>query len=613
MLKDGKLCVKLIHCGNINIANPEDQVQKNIFFMPMGLFPLAGVLKQHDFDVEIIHTDLEYNKEIKEILDFSLIDVVGFDCHWINQGLVVLEVAQLIKKINPNIFIFLGGFSASLFAEEIISSCMQIDAVIRGDGEIPILELCKTIYDQKSLLSDGDSDTSYMLDNVQNLVWKKDGKTFLNPFSYVGTQEEMDKLDFAAVDLLRNWEDYRNLSRYYSSIGSINSEPMFLLEVGRGCEYACTFCGGNCVAQKRMNNRKQIAVCSTDSVVKTLKKVKSLGFQTIYTCFEFEGSDTWFIKFLEGIKENGISINYGYGCWRIPSPSLINALAECCKKVVIEISPETGNMNLRKLNKDMRLYYSNQELEECLDYISTKDNMKVQLFFGYYLVNDNEDTILETIGYILKLLIKYVGLIEIEYTNFSTDPGSLIFLYPEKYDIDINVHNFNDYIRNLKENYVEIKKQSPDLTLFRPNNISSKKAEEIDRKVRLLNYIFYTYRNSVSIILQKTKVADVIMEILQDNRLCISQEKKFIPEDVRDIMIMICNSKDIVDSYLLKTINTEYLNQKSSHKISKPTTQLYLLPQESELISEESLKNVSCTEEVAISHEEIGAIDFDFL
>ena len=46
MKEKDKLCVKLIHCGNVNINYDEDEEQKNIFFMPMGLFSLAGELKK---------------------------------------------------------------------------------------------------------------------------------------------------------------------------------------------------------------------------------------------------------------------------------------------------------------------------------------------------------------------------------------------------------------------------------------------------------------------------------------------------------------------------------------------------------------------------------------
>lgn len=53
---------------------------------------------------------------------------------------------------------------------------------------------------------------------VQNLVWKEKNKINVNEFTYVGTIQDMEKLDFAAIDLLRNWKSYRELSRFYSHV-----------------------------------------------------------------------------------------------------------------------------------------------------------------------------------------------------------------------------------------------------------------------------------------------------------------------------------------------------------------------------------------------------------
>jgi hypothetical protein len=92
MNKTNQLCVKLIHCGNKNIANQDDREEKSNFYIPMGVFPMASHLRKNGFDVEIINLDLDdYN--IEEILDCRILDAVGLDCHWVNQSLVVLDTA----------------------------------------------------------------------------------------------------------------------------------------------------------------------------------------------------------------------------------------------------------------------------------------------------------------------------------------------------------------------------------------------------------------------------------------------------------------------------------------------------------------------------------------
>ena len=97
------LCFRLFHCGNTNVANPRDSQEKNIFFMPMGLFAMANELNKNKVNVEILHSDLEAGKDIREILDFDTVDVVGFDDHWVNGCVVVMDTAALInaRSIGP--------------------------------------------------------------------------------------------------------------------------------------------------------------------------------------------------------------------------------------------------------------------------------------------------------------------------------------------------------------------------------------------------------------------------------------------------------------------------------------------------------------------------------
>jgi radical SAM superfamily enzyme YgiQ (UPF0313 family) len=577
MNSKNQLCVKLVHCGNINVINPRDKEQKNTFFMPMGLFALAGVLKQNQFDTEIIHLDFETDKKITEILDFDEIDVIGFDCHWVNQGRMVLEIAALIKSIRPGIFILLGGFTASLFTHEILSTYPQVDLIIRGDAEEPVVRLCQVIREEKLKKSQfSPNQPPGLFRTVQNLAWKEGNNEIrMNDISYVATAENLEKLDFAAIDLLRDWEKYVMLSRYYSNFKCLNATPVFFLEVGRGCQYACTFCGGNCVAQERMNNRKHTVIRSVDSVLETMKKAMNFGYRMFFVCLEYEGSDEWHIQLLDRVREENLSISFGYGCWRLPSRPLIDAVASSCQQGVIEISPETGSIELRKKNKDMRLYYSNRDLTDCLDYISQKDNLKVQLYFGYFLASDTEETIMYTIEFAIDMLIRYHRIMEVEYSNFSTDPGSLLFFYPEKYNIDIKVKNFNDYMEYLKKYYVDKKGQSADMTLFRPKELPAERVDPIHRKMMLFNFLFSSYRKSVSYILEKNRTPAVIMEFLNSNEIPLNDENQFPRVLVKDSFTDLCRKHHLLDLYLLKLIDYEYQKQKE-RRISKPTSQLYL-------------------------------------
>lgn len=568
-----QLSVKLIHCGNSNIANLTDTVDKNIFFMPMGLFPLAKVLKDNGFDSEILHLDLEKGKEIDEIIDFTTLDVVGFDCHWVNQGLVVLDAAALIKKINPDIFVFVGGFTASLFANEIISKYPQIDAVIRGDGEVPIVELCLQLQTQLAVKP---TIQNINLDNVQNLVWRNCSNIISNPFSYIGTPEEMEKLDFACVDMLRNWEDYQLFSKFWTRFEPIASSPLFLLEVGRGCSYACSFCGGNCEAQSRMNNRRKSIIRSVESAIKTVKKAKAFGFETFYTSFECQGSDKWYIEFFERLKNEQIDINYVFGSWKLPSKELIDSISESCKNVIFEISPETVNESIRSKNKDKRLFYSNKELEECLEYIRIKGNIRVQLYYGYFLAYDDSKSVMDTIKHIMEINLKYNEILEAEYFNFSTDPGSLLYFFPDKYDIEIQVRNFQDYIEYIENKYVKEKSSAPDMRVFKPKTILNDEVKMLENRIKLFNFLFASYRKTVTYILEKCGNADSILSVIEDVGSCMNGEGLFVYEIVREKLTKACIDNSIMNTQVLQIVNMELEKSKTKSQSLKATPQIWM-------------------------------------
>ncbi len=556
-----RLRVKLIHCGNVNIAVPQDNSQKNIFYMPMGLFPMADVLKKHGFNIEIIHLDLESESPIEEILDLEAVDAVGFDCHWVNQSLVVMSTVKLLKERNPRIFTFLGGFSASLFAEEIVAGYPEVNAVIKGDGETPILELCRSL--QAQLTGTGASENlpdTLSFEDVPNLVWRKPGnKVTANAQTYVATAEDMEKLDFAAVELLRNWKNYRDLSKFWSRFTSVADLPKFLLSVGRGCVYNCSFCGGNSIAQHRMNNRKGQIVRSVDSVVETIKKAMSYGFSLFYTCYEFEGCDAWYRALFQRIKEEKLRISYCYGCYSLPSKELVDIMSDACEEVMIELSPETSSLELRKKNKDARIYYDNRQLEESLEYMGAKPNVKVQVFFAYFLPFETEETLFSTMRYISGLFSRFFHFTELIYGNLSTDPGSLLFFDPEAYDVEIKVRCFRDYLEQLNDNYVLRKgKDAPDMTIFKPTAITDRQFIQWSGKIRLFGYLFSLFSQSLRVLFDQVGDTGVVADFIQEMEIASVTDEDLTVDKMKELFIEICEEHIMLDPEILQAIQEDY-------------------------------------------------------
>jgi len=550
--------VKLLHCGNNSLANAEDQCEKNIFFMPMGVFALASVLAENGIDAEIINSDAETGSAIGEILDFERLDAVGLDCHWVNQSLAVLETAAVIKSIRPDVFVFLGGFTASLFAEEILEGHPQIDAVIRGDAEVPLVALCRAL--ELRLRTAGaarPTDAAEALGGVPNLCWRdRRGGIRVNDLSYVATAEQLEKLDFAAIALLRNWEYYRKRSIYWTHFAPLhfaplNLSPVFFLEIGRGCTNGCVFCGGSVEAQRRINGRRGVIWRSVDSVLATIEKAASFGFRTFLSDFEFPGSDDWYGELFERIAKTAPDLRFVYSSWGLVSKRLVESLSESFERAFVQLSPETADVELRRRNKGRRAFYTNDELKACLDHIGTKANLKVQLYFGYFLAFETSATVWRTLEFIMELILEYPELIEVAYLPFSTDPGSAIFCDPEGHDVTLGVRDFRDYIEQIRERYVVRKVCEPDLRLFRPNGISGPESLELEARIELFSQLFVSYRSALSQILRKRGGPTSILQLLRETGVA---GEDAISGETKQRLLEICARTGVVDAQLNRTL-----------------------------------------------------------
>jgi hypothetical protein len=418
---------------------------------------------------------------------------------------------------------------------------------------------------------------------VPNLSWRGEkGRIEVNELSYVATAEQLEKLDFASIDLLRNWEYYRKRSIYWThfaplDFAPLNLSPMFFLEVGRGCVNGCVFCGGSAEAQRVINGRRGMIWRSVDSVVATMEKAASFGFRTFFTDFEFPGSDEWYRELFRKVEKRGLDIRYVYSSWGLTSRDLIDGLSESFERAFIQLSPETADVDLRRRNKGARAFYTNDELKACLDYIGTKGNLRVQLYFGYFLAFDSAGAVLRTLEFVMELLVEYPDLMEIGYLPFSTDPGSLLFLDPERYDVDMGVRDFRDYIERIRDSYVLRKVSAPDMRLFRPRGISGREVVDLEGKIELFNQLFLSYRKSISYILRKQGGPKIILQLLRDTD---TRGSGGTSEEIKERLLDNCARNGMADVYLNRTMEMEYeMQQRPGQQVFKAKPQIWLVSQ----------------------------------
>lgn len=111
---------------------------------PLSLLYLKSPLLQSGFEVKPVDNLLAPDCEatiLREAENALLLGISAFTGPDIGPA---VRVAKAIKKLNPTLPIVFGGWQASLATEQTLCE-PYVDAVVRGQGELTLLDLTRTI------------------------------------------------------------------------------------------------------------------------------------------------------------------------------------------------------------------------------------------------------------------------------------------------------------------------------------------------------------------------------------------------------------------------------------------------------------------------------------
>lgn len=192
--------------------------------IPISLGFLAGYLERKNIKVKIIDEQVEH-------LSYELIknELLGSDRPQI-VGISVLtsaykracQIAEMIKKINIDTTIVIGGIHPSATVEECLKEPF-FDIVVRGEGE-------ETLYEVVNVLTCGGD-----LSSVAGISYKRNNNIIHNPYRPL-----ISDLDDIPPFPYHLFED--NLNNY-KEFGIIISS--------RGCPYRCIFCSSRVISQNK--------------------------------------------------------------------------------------------------------------------------------------------------------------------------------------------------------------------------------------------------------------------------------------------------------------------------------------------------------------------------
>ena len=245
--------------------------EEDIRSVPIGLYYVGAVLKEHHYDVEILNW---YNihktpEKVGEVLAQKKPDVIGFSVLNANRW-GGLEIAQVAKQINPNVKIVFGGVAATFLWKHFLKHFPQVDFVVIGEGDYTFLNLVRLI-ERRNYKG---------IKEIKGVAFRKHGKI-------VKTKGAEPIKDLDRLPIPSKYFEYQHVS--YS----------------RGCPWKCAFCGSPGFWGKK------IRFHSSENFVTQLEILYNKGITFFYVSDDnFTINKNRVIKICRSIIDTGLRITW---------------------------------------------------------------------------------------------------------------------------------------------------------------------------------------------------------------------------------------------------------------------------------------------------------------
>lgn len=340
----------------------------------LGISYISAVLKQAGHQTKLIVTDSKFSAGNLRLLDGAIKEFrPGLVCFTaiFSQYPFARDAVSFVKEHYPDIYTIIGGPYASLCPDEVISD--PFDALCRGEGEYPALELVKQL--ERGAIPSG----------ISNLWMKKGDETEINPAGPFIS--DLDALPFPDRDMWAPWV-----------FGATNTRCSVLL--GRGCPYNCTYCINH--AYRKLAAGKYVRSRSPQNISEEIKQLALISnFRWFHLEIETIGIDMeWLFELCGLLREFNRSLDtppqYAANLRITPAMDYETVLKELSSGniVSVNIGLESGSDRIRR-----EILGRNYRNEDIINAVKTakKYGISSLLFIMMALPEETADDFKQTI------------------------------------------------------------------------------------------------------------------------------------------------------------------------------------------------------------------------
>lgn len=387
-----------------------------------GILYLASYLRRHGIEAYVRLNDTDETQDELERSLSALVarvrpKLVGISLKWFHHVARALRIARTLRKIDPRIRILVGGNSASYWWQELLAfDC--IDHVGLGDGELPLLSLCR-----------GDP-------TPVNIVRRGEGagSAKKSPLGYVQNPVNTEDVYYSHFDeLFLSQLDLHSFSGWVAP--------------GKGCGENCLYCGGTRGMQKATFGRALPFLRAEASVRRDHQEIAPRTWQLRY---DFAGSTA---AFLERCWE-GVDLSRHlctYFLWGVPPPELAETLSRRFERVYMVL--DVGCFSELQRQEQMRRGLlkpcpSDRQLFEVIERCQRHPNLELEISGIAGLPFASEATLKQERALVKRVLNLGCA---IGYQRLEAQPGALVTEHPERFGMITEAKSFSEFLHSFEQ------------------------------------------------------------------------------------------------------------------------------------------------------------------